>query len=66
MKTLLFLRDFAITFAIVLVVSVIVSYFYSLIAHGAGSIDWEASFRFAIIFGIVFPAIREIERRQKR
>ncbi|MCK4699859.1 MAG: hypothetical protein KAT38_05980 [Bacteroidales bacterium] len=66
MKTILFLRDFAITFAIVLVVSVIVSYFYSLIAHGAGSIDWETSFRFAVIFGIVFPAIREIERRQKR
>ena len=66
MKTLLFLRDFAITFAIVLVVSVIVSYFYSLIAHGAGSIDWETSVRFALIFGIVFPAIREIERRQKR
>ncbi|NOY36552.1 MAG: hypothetical protein GXO83_03160 [Chlorobi bacterium] len=60
-----FLRDFAITFVIVFIVSTIVSYFYSLIAHSAGSVDWETSFRFAVIFGIIFPTIRIVEKRQK-
>ena len=63
MKIINFFRDFVIIFAIVFIVSTIVSYFYSLIAHGAGSVDWEASIRFAIIFGIIFPAIRIIDKR---
>ena len=65
MKTMKFLRDFAITFVIVFIISTIVSYLYGLIADGAGSVDWGASIRLAIIFGIIFPAIRIIERRQK-
>jgi len=65
MKILNFLRDFTITFAIVFIVSMIVTCGYSLIAHGAAAVDWETSFRFAIIFGIVFPMIRIIEKRQK-
>ncbi len=65
MKIKTFLSDFAITFAIVFIVTIIVSYIYSLTAHDAGVIDWEASFRFGIIFGIAFPAIRLFERRNK-
>jgi hypothetical protein len=65
MKIINFLRDFAITFVIVFIVSMIVSYIYSLIAHSAGAVDWEASFQFAIIFGIVLPAVRIVEKRQK-
>ena len=65
MKIINFIRDFTITFIIVFIVSMIVTYFYNLIAHGAASVDWETSFRFAIIFGIVFPMIRIIEKRQK-
>ncbi len=65
MKIIKFLSDFAITFAIVFIVTMIVSYIYSLIVHDAGVIDWEASFRFGIIFGIVFPAIKIFERRKK-
>ena len=65
MKIFKFIRDFAITLVIVFITSMIVSFLYSLIVHGSGSIDWEASFRFAVIFGIVFPTIRIIERRQK-
>jgi len=65
MKILTFLRDFVIICIITFIVSTIVSYFYSLIAHGTGTIDWEASIRFAIIFGIIFPSIRVIDKRQK-
>ncbi|NOX67300.1 MAG: hypothetical protein GXO85_16255 [Chlorobi bacterium] len=65
MKAINFLRDFAITFVIVFVVIVIVSYIYSLIVHGAGSVDWETSIRFAIILGIIFPTISIIEKRKK-
>jgi hypothetical protein len=51
MKKLLI--DFVITFALTLVVTAIVTFLYSLIVHGAGTVDWETSFRFAIILGIV-------------
>jgi hypothetical protein len=47
--------DFAINFIIVLVVSIIVTYLYSFIVHSSGVIDWETSFRLALIFGIVIP-----------
>ncbi len=65
MKIKKFLRDFAIIFAIVFIVSTIVIYIYNLIAYNAGSVNWETSFQLAIIFGIVFPVIRIFEKRQK-
>lgn len=58
-----FAMDVAATFAVVLVVSVVVTYLYALIVHGAGLVDWESSFRFAIIFGIVLPWVNQ---RQKK
>jgi len=65
MKIKNFLRDFAIIFVIVFIVTTIVIYIYNLIAHSAGSFNWETSFQLAIIFGIVLPAIRIFEKRQK-
>lgn len=63
------LKDFFISFitlfAITLVVAAIVSFFYSLIVHDAGVIDWEMAFRMAIILGIVLPFTRALERRKK-
>lgn len=50
--------------SLVVLVSVIVTYLYSLVAHGTGAIDWETSFRLAIIFAIVLPALRETERKE--
>ncbi len=47
--------EFAINFIIALVVSVIVTYLFNLIVHSSGVIDWETSFRFALILGIVIP-----------
>lgn len=57
------LVDVVATFMLTLVVSVIVTYLYSLIAHGAGVIDWETSIRFAIIFAIVLPGTRKLTAR---
>jgi hypothetical protein len=45
----------AITFCLTLVVSALVSWLWSLIRHGAGSADWETSFRLAVILGLVIP-----------
>ena len=55
--------DFLTVFAVTLIVSVIVTLLWNLIVHGASSIDWETSFRFAILFGIILPWIET--RRSK-
>ena len=58
-----YIVDFAIIFSVTLLVSIIVTFFYSLVVHKSGIVDWETSFRFAIILGIVFSWIR---RRDKK
>ena len=60
------LINFVVVFAVTLVVAVIVSFLYSLIFHGAGTIDWETSFRSAIIFGIVLTWIKVREKKENR
>ena len=57
------LADFVTVFAVSLIVTGIVTFLGNLIVHGAGTIDWETSFRFAIVFGIVFSWIET--RRSK-
>lgn len=61
-------RDFALGFLviapIVLIVSLVVTYLYGLIAHGSGIADWEASVRFAIILGIALPVIRQLDKKK--
>jgi hypothetical protein len=54
MKIKNYLTSFVIVFAITLVVSVVVTYLYTLLIHGAGAVDWDTSFRLAITFGIIF------------
>lgn len=51
------LSDFVTVFAVSFTVTGIVTLLGNLIVHGASTIDWEASFRFAIVFGIVFSWI---------
>ncbi len=62
------LKNIAIGFVtvgpIVLVVSIIVAYLYSLVVHGNGQMDWELSLRLAIIFGIALPIIREMDKKK--
>jgi hypothetical protein len=59
------LVDFASVFAVTLIASVVVTLLWNLIAHGATSIDWETSIRFAILFGIVFSWIETRRSKQK-
>ena len=49
------LADVAIVFAVSLLVSAVVSVLLNLIVHRAGTVDWETSFRFAILLGILLP-----------
>ena len=58
-----FAIDFIIIFAITLLVTVIVTLLYSLIVHGSSAIDWETSFRSAIVFAIVLSLIQQREKK---
>jgi hypothetical protein len=55
--------DFVTVFAVTLIVSVIVTMRWGLIAQGASAIDWQTSLRFAIVFGIILTWINR--RRSK-
>ena len=45
--------EFGTLFAVTLVTVAIVTFLWNIIGHGASAVDWETSFRFAIIFGII-------------
>jgi hypothetical protein len=53
---------FVTVFAISLLVTIAVTFLWSLVFHGVATIDWETSFRFAILLGIILPVI---ESRKK-
>jgi hypothetical protein len=59
------LVDSVTVFAVSLIVLVIVTLLWNLIFHGASTIDWETSFRFAIVFGIIFPWIETRRSKEK-
>jgi hypothetical protein len=63
MNTRKLLVDFVTVFVVSLIISVIVTLLWNLIAHGTSTIDWETSFRLAILFGIILPWIET--RRSK-
>lgn len=56
------LVDFVTVFVVTLIVSMIVTLLWNLIVHGVNTVDWETSFRFAILFGIIVPWL-ETRRR---
>jgi hypothetical protein len=45
--------EFGTVFAVTLVNTALVACLWNIVAHGTGIIDWETSFRFAVIFGII-------------
>ncbi len=57
MNTGKLLIDFVTVFAATLVVSVILTLLWNSIFHGTTTIDWETSFRFTIVFGIILAWI---------
>ena len=48
---------FVTAFAVNLTVSAIVTLLWNFIVHGASIVDWEASFGFATLFGIILSWI---------
>jgi hypothetical protein len=64
MKLKQYAIDFAIMFVVVFVVNLIVTYLYGLIVHGAGTMQWENAFTFAISLGIILSWIRRQEKSQ--
>jgi hypothetical protein len=59
------LRGFFVYFLLLLIVGAVVSYLYSLIAHGQGTVDWGSSFRVALTLGVALPIVGELERKKK-
>jgi len=57
--------EFVTVFAVVLVISAIVTFLWNIIGHGESTIDWETSFRFAIIFGIILTWVKSREIKEK-
>ena len=55
---------FITAFSVSLLVTMGVTILWSLFFHGVGIIDWETSFRFATVFGIIFPVIA-LRKRMK-
>jgi hypothetical protein len=47
-----------ITIPVTFVVAAVVTYLYSLIAHGSGAVDWDTAFELALIIGIAMPLVR--------
>jgi hypothetical protein len=50
--------EFVSVFAVVLVITAIVTFLWNIIGHGESAVDWETSFRFAIIFGIILTWVK--------
>ena len=59
------LIESAAVFTVVLIVSVMVTLLWNVIAHRAGTVDWESSLRFAITFAIVLPWVGVLRRPGK-
>jgi hypothetical protein len=57
--------EFITVFAVSLVTVALVTFLWNLIGHGESAIDWETSFRFAIIFGIILTWINLRETKEK-
>ena len=57
--------EFGTVFAVTLVTAALVTFLWNVVGHGTGVIDWETSFRLAIIFGIILTWVKSRETREK-
>jgi hypothetical protein len=57
--------EFVIIFAVTLVTAALVTFLWNFIGLGESSVDWETSFRFAIIFGIILTWAKSREVKEK-
>jgi hypothetical protein len=57
--------EFVTVFAVALVTVAMVTFLWNFIGHGESTIDWETSFRFAIIFGFILTWVKSRENKEK-
>ena len=57
--------EFVTVFAVALVTVAMVTFLWNIIGHGESTIDWETSFRFAIMFGIILTWAKSREIKEK-
>jgi hypothetical protein len=57
--------EFLTVFAAALVTVVMVTFLWNIIGHGESAVDWETSFRFAIMFGIILTWAKSREIKEK-
>ena len=57
--------EFITVFVVALVTTIIVTFLWNLIGHGISTIDWETSFRFAVVFGIILTWAKSRDTRDK-
>jgi len=56
--------EFGTIFAVALVTTALVTFLWNIVGHGTGTIDWETSFRFAVIFGIILTWAKSRETKE--
>ena len=59
------IKEFVTVFTVTLVTTALVTFLWNIIGHGTGAIDWETSFRFAVIFGIILTWAKSRETKEK-
>ena len=57
--------EFITVFVVALATTAIVTFLWNLIGHGASTVDWETSFRFAVVFGIILTWAKSRETLEK-
>ena len=57
--------EFVTIFVVALVTSAFVTFLWNLIGHATIAVDWETSFRFALILGIILTWIKSREIMKK-
>lgn len=56
--------EFATVFAVTLVTVALVTFLWNFIGHSQSAVDWETSFRFATIFGVVLTWVKSRETQK--
>ena len=57
--------EFEAMFAVALLTVALVTFLWNLIGHGKSIVDWETSFSFAIMFGIILTWVKSREIKEK-
>lgn len=57
--------EFGTVFVITLISAAIVTFLWNFIGHRESTVDWETSFRIAIIFGIVMTWLKARNTKEK-